>query len=204
MYVPSVPFPFPSFLPLPPLLPSFLATSPARTNLLAQRNTAHALMPCIFFSRVETDFSLVRFRGDADKAASVYKGLVPLTPEDIAEEIVVRLSLSYLSFPFLSLSLPLPTASCYSILRLTAHTLPAFSFSLSCGASLLVRGCFSSFPVVVRSPPSPRKRRGAVRLPDLSSRRGTRLDRDQEGVSNVRFGSGFFLEEREMERQTFW
>jgi len=37
---------------------------------------------------VETDFSLVRFRGDAEKAAKVYKGLEPLTPEDVAEAIV--------------------------------------------------------------------------------------------------------------------
>ncbi len=37
---------------------------------------------------VETDFSLVRFRGDAEKAAKVYKGLDPLTPEDVAGTIV--------------------------------------------------------------------------------------------------------------------
>jgi 3-hydroxy acid dehydrogenase / malonic semialdehyde reductase len=37
---------------------------------------------------VETDFSLVRFRGDAERAAKVYKGVEPLTPEDIAEVIV--------------------------------------------------------------------------------------------------------------------
>jgi NADP-dependent 3-hydroxy acid dehydrogenase YdfG len=37
---------------------------------------------------VETDFSLVRFRGDEDRAAKVYKGLTPLTPEDVAETIV--------------------------------------------------------------------------------------------------------------------
>ena len=37
---------------------------------------------------VETDFSLVRFRGDQEKAAKVYKGVVPLTPEDVAEAIV--------------------------------------------------------------------------------------------------------------------
>ncbi len=36
---------------------------------------------------VESEFSLVRF-GDAEKAAAVYKGLTPLTPEDIAETIV--------------------------------------------------------------------------------------------------------------------
>ena len=36
---------------------------------------------------VETDFSLVRFRGDAEKAAKVYANLEPLTPEDIAETI---------------------------------------------------------------------------------------------------------------------
>jgi NADP-dependent 3-hydroxy acid dehydrogenase YdfG len=37
---------------------------------------------------VETDFSLVRFRGDKEKAAKVYSGVVPLTPEDVAEAIV--------------------------------------------------------------------------------------------------------------------
>jgi NADP-dependent 3-hydroxy acid dehydrogenase YdfG len=37
---------------------------------------------------VETDFSLVRFHGDADRAAKVYKGVKPLTAEDIAEVIV--------------------------------------------------------------------------------------------------------------------
>jgi NADP-dependent 3-hydroxy acid dehydrogenase YdfG len=37
---------------------------------------------------VETDFSLVRFRGDEERAAKVYKGVTPLTPEDIADAIV--------------------------------------------------------------------------------------------------------------------
>jgi 3-hydroxy acid dehydrogenase/malonic semialdehyde reductase len=37
---------------------------------------------------VETDFSLVRFHGDAERAAKVYKGVKPLTPEDVAEVIV--------------------------------------------------------------------------------------------------------------------
>jgi len=37
---------------------------------------------------VETDFSLVRFHGDKERAAKVYKGVTPLTPDDIAEVIV--------------------------------------------------------------------------------------------------------------------
>lgn len=35
----------------------------------------------------ESEFSLVRFHGDADRAASVYKGAHPLTPDDIAESV---------------------------------------------------------------------------------------------------------------------
>ena len=37
---------------------------------------------------VETDFSLVRFHGDHERAAKVYKGITPLSPEDVADAIV--------------------------------------------------------------------------------------------------------------------
>ena len=37
---------------------------------------------------VETEFSLVRFHGDRERAGKVYKGIQPLTPQDVAEAIV--------------------------------------------------------------------------------------------------------------------
>jgi NADP-dependent 3-hydroxy acid dehydrogenase YdfG len=37
---------------------------------------------------VQTDFSEVRFRGDQERAAKVYQGVTPLTPDDIADAIL--------------------------------------------------------------------------------------------------------------------
>ena len=37
---------------------------------------------------VETEFGLVRYRGDADKAKTAYVGMQPLSPDDVADAIV--------------------------------------------------------------------------------------------------------------------
>ena len=42
---------------------------------------------------VETEFSVVRFKGNEDKAANVYEGFVPLTGEDIANTVFYCASL---------------------------------------------------------------------------------------------------------------
>ena len=44
---------------------------------------------------VETEFSDVRFKGDSDKAANIYKGFEPLQPEDIADIIHFVVSRPY-------------------------------------------------------------------------------------------------------------
>ena len=37
---------------------------------------------------VETNFSLVRFKGDEKRAAAVYEGMDPLTADDIADAVL--------------------------------------------------------------------------------------------------------------------
>ncbi|MFZ1085162.1 MAG: SDR family NAD(P)-dependent oxidoreductase [Terracidiphilus sp.] len=37
---------------------------------------------------VETEFSIVRFHGDTERATNFYKGIKPLTPEDVADAIL--------------------------------------------------------------------------------------------------------------------
>lgn len=41
---------------------------------------------------VKTEFSLVRFSGDQEKAENVYKGIKPLAPEDVAEAVLFCIS----------------------------------------------------------------------------------------------------------------
>lgn len=54
-----------------------------RGELLGQPVRVTEILP----GMVETDFSLVRFDGDAERAAKVYEGLTPLTAHDVAEVV---------------------------------------------------------------------------------------------------------------------
>jgi NADP-dependent 3-hydroxy acid dehydrogenase YdfG len=54
-----------------------------RIDLLPHNIKVTAINP----GMVETEFSVVRFDGDEDRAKKVYAGMQPLTPQDIAETI---------------------------------------------------------------------------------------------------------------------
>jgi hypothetical protein len=59
-------------------------TDALRRELIATRIRVIEIDP----GQVETEFSVVRFGGDREKAKKVYEGVEPLTPEDIAEIVV--------------------------------------------------------------------------------------------------------------------
>ena len=59
-------------------------TDALRKELIATRIRVMEIDP----GQVETEFSVVRFGGDREKARKVYEGVEPLTGEDIAEVVV--------------------------------------------------------------------------------------------------------------------
>jgi 3-hydroxy acid dehydrogenase/malonic semialdehyde reductase len=60
-----------------------------REDLLGRPIRVTALAPGLAGG---TEFSLVRFKGDEEKAKAVYQGVEPLTPEDVADCIVFALT----------------------------------------------------------------------------------------------------------------
>jgi len=59
-------------------------TKAMRIDLLEHNIKVTSVCP----GMVETEFSLVRFKGNKDSAKKVYKGVEPLKPEDVADVIL--------------------------------------------------------------------------------------------------------------------
>lgn len=66
---------------------------------------------------VETEFSIVRYRGDKNKAETTYKGLEPLTPEDVADAVLYAATRRRNTVVAEMLLLPVAQASTYLVHR---------------------------------------------------------------------------------------
>lgn len=59
-----------------------------RTDMLKHNIKVTNIAP----GMVETEFSIVRYKGDTEAAKNVYKGMTPLTNEDIADTIIFAIT----------------------------------------------------------------------------------------------------------------
>lgn len=60
-----------------------------RIDLVATPLKVTTILP----GMVETDFSLIRFKGDSERAAGVYSGIEPLTADDVADTVIYSTNL---------------------------------------------------------------------------------------------------------------
>lgn len=74
---------------------SKFAVDALNKSMLIDLNQYGIKVGAIHPGMVETEFSEVRYKGDKDRAANTYKGLKPLTPEDIADIIHFVVSRPY-------------------------------------------------------------------------------------------------------------
>ncbi len=73
---------------------------------------------------VETEFSIVRFRGDQERAQKVYQGLTPLSPDDVAECVAFATSRpAHVNIDDI-IVMPTDQASVYKVNRLPEEPAP--------------------------------------------------------------------------------
>lgn len=86
-------------------------------NLKADLLGTGVRVTCVEPGLCETEFSVVRFKGDREKAKEVYRGTEPLTGEDVAEVLFMAASLP----PHVNLNTVEVMPACQAFARLPVH-----------------------------------------------------------------------------------